>query len=120
VARERGKNFSVRNVLEVGVMLSDELGSKRRGHKNARWEVGVFIDGEAIAESERVGIEGLKKIVFIVLRVFPVGYSRGQVGVQGVGEYLEEGSRSVQNLRVDVVEVLEIGHVSDDPYLITV
>ena len=40
--------------------------------------------------------------------------------MQSVGEYLEEGSRSVQDLRVDVVEVLEIGHVSDDPYLITV
>ncbi len=101
-------------------MLADELGSKRRGHKNARREVGVFIYGETIAEREGVGIEGLKKIVFIVLRVFPVSYSRGQVGVQCVSEYLEEGSGSVQNLRVDMVEVLEIAHVSDDPYLVTV
>jgi hypothetical protein len=98
MARERGKNLRVRDMLEVGVVLADQLGSKRRGHENSRREVGVFIDGETIAESERVGIEGLKKFGLIVLRVFPVGYSRGQVGVQGVSEYLEEGSGSVQNM----------------------
>jgi hypothetical protein len=81
VPGERDKNFRVGDVLKVGVVLADELGSKRRGYKNARREVGAFIDGEAIAESERVGVEGLKKFGFIVLRVFSVGYSRGQIGV---------------------------------------
>jgi hypothetical protein len=120
VPGERGKNFRVGDVLKVGVVLADELGSKRRGHEDAGREVRIFIHSEAIAEGERFGVEGLKKIGFIVLRVFPVSHGGGQIGVQGVGEDLEEGSGSLQDVRVDVVEVLEIGHVADDPYLITI
>ncbi len=51
----------------------------------------VFVDSETIAASKRVRIEGLKKIGFGVLSVFPVDSRSGQIGVERVAEDLEKG-----------------------------
>ncbi len=60
-----------------------------------RREVSIFVDGETIAECERVRIEGREEIVLVVLCIFPVRHCSGQIGVQGIDECLEEGSGSV-------------------------
>ncbi len=60
------------------------------------------------------GVQGFEEIGLVVLCVFPVRHRRGQIRVKSSGEDLEEGSRAMQNLRVDVVEVVEGGDVTDD------
>jgi hypothetical protein len=105
----------VGNVLKVGVMLANEVGAKRWGYHNARGEIVILVNGETVAERKRCGVQGFEKIGLVVLGVFPVRHRRGQIRVKGIGEDLEEGSRAMQNLRVDVVEVVEGGDVTDDP-----
>ncbi len=77
------------------MMLADELGAERRRHDNAGREVGILVKGQALAVSERVGIEGREEVGLIVLRIFPICHGSGQIGVQGVGEDLEKGSGSL-------------------------
>jgi hypothetical protein len=84
VSCKRGEHFRVGDMLEVGVVLADERGPEGWKHKNARGEVDIFEDGEAIAECERVRIEALEKVGFSILSVFPVGHRSGQIGVKGV------------------------------------
>ena len=48
VPGQRGKNFRVGDVLEVGVVLADEGFTERRGYQNERREVVIFVEREAI------------------------------------------------------------------------
>ncbi len=70
----------------------------RRGDKDARREVSVLVDGEAVAVGECVGIQRGEEPGFVVLGMFPVEDVSGQVGVQRVGESFEEWGGTVQDL----------------------
>ena len=120
VAGQRGKNFGVRDVLEVVVVLANESVAKGWWDEDTGREIGVLVDGKAVAGSKGGGVQGGEKRVVGVLGVFPFDDGSGQVGVERVGEYFEERSGTVQDLSVDAVEVLEVGDVADDPYLVAV
>jgi hypothetical protein len=49
VPRERGEDFRVREVLKVGVVLANEGFAEGGWDQNARREVGVFEECEALA-----------------------------------------------------------------------
>jgi hypothetical protein len=48
VARQGGENLGVREVLEIGVVLSYEGFTEGRRYEDAGWEVGVFEQCQAI------------------------------------------------------------------------
>ncbi len=82
-------------MLKIGVVLANKLGSEGRRHEDARREVSIFVDGETIAECERVRRKGREKIGFIVLSVFPFHDRSGQIGMEGVAEGREQGGGAV-------------------------
>ena len=56
-------------MLEVIVVLARELVTERGGHEDARRKIFVFVDGEAVARSDSVGVESLEEIGVVVLCV---------------------------------------------------
>ncbi len=102
------------------MVLARELVAEKWGHEDARRKIFIFVDGEAVACSDSVGVESLEEIGVGVLCVFPVENSGGKVGMECVGEDLEEWGGTVQNLGVNAVKAVEGGNVSHDPYLIAV
>ncbi len=101
MAGQRGKNLGMGDVLEVGVMLADEWVAERGGDEDAGWEGRILADGEAIAESERVGVESLEKVGFCVLSVFPVQEGGREVWVKSVAEEFEQRGGAIQDEEVD-------------------
>jgi hypothetical protein len=79
----------VGNVLEIVVVLAGKLVTERGGHEDTRRKIVVFVDGEAVACSDSVGVESLEEIGVGVLCVFPFENSGGKVGMECVGESLE-------------------------------
>jgi hypothetical protein len=77
------------------VVLAYELVTERGRHEDTGRKILVFVDGEAVACSERVGVESLEEIRVSVLRVFPFEDSGGKVGMERVGENLEERGGTV-------------------------
>ena len=110
----------MRDVLKVVVVLANECVAKRGGYEDAGREVGVLINGEAIAGGKRVGVQSGEERVVCVLGVFLVGDGGGQVGVDRGGEDFEQGSSTVEDLGVNAMEVLKVGDVADDPDLVAV
>ncbi len=106
--------------MEVGVVLTNELIAERRRDNNARREVDIFVDSEAVAVGDGIGVEGLEKVGFGVLSVFPIEQCSGQIGVDGVAENVEQWGGALQNLGVNAVEVVQLGDVAHNPNLIAV
>ncbi len=77
MACQRGKNFGMREVLEIGVVLADKGFAEGRGHQDAGWDVVVFVEGETIADEERVGGELREKLRVVQLGLFPFGNGGG-------------------------------------------
>ncbi len=77
VAGQRGENFGVRDVLEVVVVLADECVAKGWWDEDTGREIGVLVDGKAVAGSKGVGVQGGEKRVVGVLGVFPFGDGSG-------------------------------------------
>jgi hypothetical protein len=102
------------------VVLANESVAKGWWDEDTGREVGVLVNGQAVAGSKGGGVQGGEKRVVGVLGVFPFDDGSGQIGVERVGEYFEERSGTVQDLSVDAVEMLEVGDVSDDPNLVAV
>ncbi len=44
MACQRGKDFGVREVLEIGVVLADESFAESRGDQDTGWEIVVFVE----------------------------------------------------------------------------
>jgi hypothetical protein len=57
MARQRGKDFGMREVLEVGVVLADEGFAEIRGHQDTGWKIIVPVAGQTVTDEERVGGE---------------------------------------------------------------
>jgi hypothetical protein len=57
MARQRGKDFGMREVLEVGVVLADEGFAEIRGHQDTGWKIIVLVAGQTVTDEERVGGE---------------------------------------------------------------
>ncbi len=92
------------------MVLARELVAERGRHEDARRKIFVFVDGEAVACSDSVEVESLEEIGVGVLGVFPFENSGGKVGMECVGENLEERGGTVQNLGVDAVKAVEVGN----------
>ncbi len=71
------------------MVLADECVAKGWWDEDTGREVGVLVDGKAVAGSKGVGVQGGEKRVVDVLGVFPFGDGSGQVGVDRVGEYFK-------------------------------
>ncbi len=102
------------------MVLAYELVTERGRHEDTGRKILVFVDGEAVACSESVGVESLEEIRVSVLRVFPFEDSGRKVGMECVGENFQLWGRAVQNLGVDLVETVKVGNVAYDPNLIAV
>ncbi len=76
-------------MLEIIVVLACELVTERVRHEDTRRKIFVFVDGEAVACSDSVGVERLEEIGVGVLCVFPFEDSGRNVGMECVGENLE-------------------------------
>ena len=66
-------------MLEVIVVLTRELVTERGSHEDTRRKIGVFVDGEAVARSDSVGVESLEEVGVGVLCVFPFENSEGRL-----------------------------------------
>ncbi len=71
------------------MVLTRELVTERGSHEDTRRKIGVFVDGEAVARSDSVGVESLEEVGVRVLCVFPFEYSGRKVGMESIGEDLE-------------------------------
>ncbi len=76
-------------MLKVIVVLARELVTERGRHEDARRKIFVFVDGEAVACSNSVGVESLEEVGVGVLCVFPFEDSGRKVGMECVGENLK-------------------------------
>ena len=54
------------------MVLANQLITERGGYEDARGEVGVFVDGEAVALGDGGGVEGLEESGVGILGVFPL------------------------------------------------
>jgi hypothetical protein len=63
VAGQRGEHFRVRDVLEVVVVLANECVAKGWWDEDTGREIGVLIDGKAVAGGKGVGVQGGEKRV---------------------------------------------------------
>ncbi len=57
MACQRGKDFGIREVLEIGVVLADEGFAEIRGHQDTGWKIIVFVAGQTVTDEKRVGGE---------------------------------------------------------------
>ncbi len=72
VAGERGMDFSVGDVVEVGVVLASEGFAEGGRNQDARGEVGIAINVEAVTGSEGVGVDRVQAGGVGELGVLPV------------------------------------------------
>ncbi len=77
MACQRGKDFGMREVLEIGMVLANESFAESRGHQYAGWEIVVFVEGKTVTNEERVGGERGEKIRVVELGLFPFGDGAG-------------------------------------------
>ena len=71
------------------MVLAYELVTERWRHEDTGRKILVFVDGEAVACSESVGVEIFEEIGVSVLCVFPFEDSGRKVGMECVEESLE-------------------------------
>ncbi len=116
VACERGMDFSVRDVVEIGVVLASEGFAEGGWNQDARGEFRIAIDLEAVAGSEGVGVDRVHASgVGELGGLFPVLEGRRKGEVAGGGERGEQRRRAVQHLSEDLGEVGEFRDVADEP-----
>jgi hypothetical protein len=71
VARKRGMDFRVGEVVEIGVMLAGKGFAEGRRDQDARGEVGIPVDVKAVARGERIGVDGIQAGGVGELGIFP-------------------------------------------------
>ena len=69
------------HVLEVGVVLAGESFAEGGGYEDARGKVGVAMEGETVAEEERVWRDVVEEGGVSSLGVFPGGNGGGEGSV---------------------------------------
>ncbi len=77
--------------MEVGVVLADESFTEQRRDENARREVRVFEEGEAITHEQGVRWDICEESGVVGLGLFPVGNGGREGGVARASEVFEEG-----------------------------
>ncbi len=105
MAGERGMDFCMGNVMEVGVVLAGKGFAESGRNQNARWEVWVPVDVETVARGERVGVYRVQAGGVGELGGFPVLERRWQGEVATECKRGEQRGRAIQNLREDLREV---------------
>ncbi len=102
MAGERGMDFSVGDVVEIGVVLASEGFAEGGRDQDARGEVGIVINVEAVAGGEGVGVDRGQADGVGELGVFPGLEGRREDDVAGEGERREQRGRTVQHVSKDL------------------
>jgi hypothetical protein len=91
VARQGGENLGVREVLEIGVVLSYEGFTEGRRYEDAGWEVGVFEKCQAIIDQQKVGRDVFEEDRVVGLSLLPCSNGGRKGHVAGGLEVFEQG-----------------------------